>query len=392
MSKVKKVFAVFLLVMTTVLLMPITTWAAEKQEEKVIVYTQIPKEWEDPCIWAWDEDGNNAFDAWPGGEMDADEENEGWYYCFIPGWATHVIINANDGTVQTGELILEGKNTWISISDADTVDISYDKQTEGELPEYVEKFIIHASVDESWKTPCLWAWSAPDGTNVSETWPGMEMKEEENGWYTAKAPVWVNSIIINANEGAIQTEDISIDPAEVWVTVEADGTSSFSYKDPEKEAMPNVVVHVMAPSDWENACLWAWSAPDGTNVYTTWPGEALEEGNGWLTKEIPGWVNSIIINANDGSVQTTDISVETGKDVWVVVNGSEEFEVSYEEPSVETADKATEENEVIEPSTEMPEESAESAGSNTVWIIIAALAIAVFIVVIVVVKKKTEKK
>lgn len=388
MGNVKKGLTVFWLLLMTVLYMPVTVWATEKEEKRVIVYTQVPEDWENPCIWAWDEEGNNVFEAWPGGEMDADTGNEGWYYNFIPSWATHVIINANEGNVQTGELILDGKDTWLSISDADKVEISYDKLTEGELPEYVEKFVIHASVDESWETPCLWAWMAPEGTNAFEAWPGIEMKEA-NGWYTAKAPVWVNSIIINANAGAVQTEDISIDPAEVWITVAADGSYNFSYKDPQKEAVSNVMVHVMAPVDWENPCLWAWSAPDGTNVYSTWPGEALEGENGWLAKEIPGWVNSIIVNGNEGSVQTTDISVETGKDIWVVVNGPEEYEVSYEEPDMEAV---AEENEVAETDSEMVTEETENTGNNVVWIIIAVAAVAAIVVAIAVMKKSAAKK
>lgn len=31
-----------------------------------------------------DDDGNNAFDAWSGEEMDADSANEGWYYIWVP--------------------------------------------------------------------------------------------------------------------------------------------------------------------------------------------------------------------------------------------------------------------------------------------------------------------
>ncbi|MFR2147298.1 MAG: hypothetical protein ACLS5C_02650 [Waltera sp.] len=59
---------------------------------------------------------------------------------------------------------------------------------------------------------------------------GEEMKAGEDGWYSIKVPVWVNSIIVNANEGSVQTEDISIDPAELWVTVAADGSYDFSYR------------------------------------------------------------------------------------------------------------------------------------------------------------------
>ena len=53
----------------------------------------------------------------------------------------------------------------------------------------------------------------------------------------------------------------------------------------------------------------------------------------WYTIEVPGWINSVIINANEGSVQTADLSVEVGKDVWIVVSDAENATVSYEEPA-----------------------------------------------------------
>lgn len=62
--------------------------------------------------------------------------------------------------------------------------------------------MVRVKVDESWKEPCLWAWSAPDGKNVFEAWPGEALVLKESGWYEAKVPVWVNSIIVNADDGA----------------------------------------------------------------------------------------------------------------------------------------------------------------------------------------------
>lgn len=396
MSKVmkakKKIWSFLCMVMLMVAAFPMTVLA---EEERTAVYVQVPQDWENPCAWAWDADGNNAFEAWPGGELEIDSANEGWYYVWLPSWATHVIINANEGNVQTEELILEEKDAWITVNAADSVEISYEKMTTGDAPEYVEKFVIHAKVDESWETPCLWAWSAPDGTNAFEAWPGIEMKEDENGWYSAKTPIWVNSIIVNANEGGVQTEDISIDPAEVWVTVDAEGAYDFSYTDPDKEEVPNVTVHVMAPTDWESPCLWAWSAPDGTNVYTTWPGETLEESeNGWLTKEIPGWVNSIIVNGSEGTVQTTDISVETGKELWVVVSGPEEYEVSYEEPVIDaTTEEAVQEDtandiEEAQEAETVSEETPVEKGNNTIVVIIVIAVVAVIAGVVIVINKK----
>lgn len=54
----------------------------------------------------------------------------------------------------------------------------------------------------------------------------------------------------------------------------------------------------------------------------------MTEADGWYALEAPGWINSVIINANEGGVQTTDLSVESGKDVWVVVTDAENASVS----------------------------------------------------------------
>ena len=393
MTKLLKRITMFLFMfaMAFVVLAPMKVKA---EEERVAVYVQVPEDWSGPCLWAWDEDGNNAFAAWPGGEMEQDLNNENWYYIWIPSWANHLIVNANEGSVQTGELISEGGNVWITVEDAENAEISYDALTQGEIPEYVEKFEIHASVPDSWEAPCLWAWSAPDGTNAFEAWPGEALKEGEDGWYTGKVPVWVNSIIINGNEGSVQTEDISIDPAELWVTVEEDGSYDFSYNDPNAVTAPDINVYVKAPDDWAAPCLWAWSAPDGTNVFASWPGEALGEGeNGWLTLQVPGWVNSIIVNGNEGSVQTTDISVETGKDIWLVVTGPEEYEVSYEEPVVEEVSEENDEDAAVEETTEEPAQTQEEAESGTnTGVIVLIVVICVIIVALVVFFVSKKKK
>lgn len=387
MRKIFKKLSLFLTAVVMMLTVLQISVMAAPAEDMTIVYAQVPQDWESPCIWAWDENGNNAFEAWPGGNMETDANNEGWYYAWIPNWATHVIINGNEGSVQTEEQVLEGKNAWITVASAEEVTISYDQQTNGEIPEYVEKFTVHAKVANSWTEPNLWAWSAPDGTNVFEAWPGEAMTAEEDGWYMMEVPTWVNSLIVNANGGEVQTEDLSVDAAEIWITVKEDGSFDFTYDDPAQKEIDNITVRVMAPTDWETPNLWAWSAPDGTNVFSTWPGEPLEDDeNGWLKKEIPGWVNSLIVNGNEGSVQTSDISVETGKDVWLVVKGPEEAEVYYEEPQVEQEAEKTETIETEKAEVEKPTE--EKSDMTMVWIIIAVVAVVAVIAGVVVVKKK----
>lgn len=94
-------------------------------------------------------------------------------------------------------------------------------------------------------------------------------------------------------------------------------------------------------------------------------------GGDWYTIEVPGWINSVIINANEGSVQTADLSVEVGKDVWIVVSDAENATVSYEEPAG---------SEIV---------AAEK--NNTVLIVCVALAAVAAVAVVVVVKKKKAK-
>ena len=386
MSRVKHLFAVVLAALMLCLLMPVAAFAEEASDGKMIVYAKLPSDWSDPHLWAWADDGTNAFDAWPGGEMEADSNNDGWYYCWIPETTNNIIINANDAAVQTSDYKLESKNAWVTVTDAENVEISYDAQTTGDLPEYVEKFKIYAQVPDDWQDVCLWAWSAPDGKNAFEAWPGKTMSKGEDGWYTASAPVWVNSIIVNGNSGDVQTEDISIDAAEVWVTVSEDGTSDFTYNDPNAPVAEDITVHVKAPADWSEPHLWAWSAPDGTNAFSSWPGEALQEGeDGWLTLSVPGWVNSIIVNGSDGSVQTSDLSVETGKDLWIVVNDAENAEVTYEAPAetVETAEAPA-----VESEPTVAAEPAETKSNAMPIAIVVVVVIAVVAGGVVVSKKK----
>lgn len=369
----KKTFAILIAVMLCVSCLSLTAFADEGNE-MIPVVVKVPEGWEAPNLWAWADDGTNAFAAWPGEEMEV--LAEGWYYIYVPSFVQNVIVNANQGTdaaIQTDGIAVEaGKEVWITVAEDKTASVSYEAQLRGEIPAYVEKFLVHAYVPLSWKTVNLWAWSAPDGTNAFEAWPGAEMKEGEDGWFTGKVPTWVNSLIVNGNEGSVQTEDISIEGKELWVTVYEDLTYELSYEDPNK-AVENITIHAQVPADWAEPCCWAWSAPDGTNAFTSWPGEALTQDGDWYTIEVPGWINSVIINANEGTIQTTDLSVEVGKNIWVVVTDPENAAVSYEEPAALAVPDETEAPATEAPATETaPAEPAKEGGSA--GIIVAAVA------------------
>lgn len=353
---------------------------AQAEEDMLLVYAQVPQDWEQPCLWAFADDGTNAFEAWPGSSMKPDENNPGWYYCFVPKEAgANVIVNANEGSVQTADCQTGSADTWLMIQDAENVEAVNEKMTQGDLPLYEAGVKVYVRVPEDWSMPCLWAWSAPDGTNAFPNWPGQELELTPDGWYTYEIPAWVNSVIVNGNLGEVQTTDLSVEPKDMWIMVADAENAEVLYEKPEVEE-EMITVRAQVPGDWLLPCLWAWSAPDGTNVFPNWPGQELElSEDGWYTYQVPAWVNSVIINGNLGEVQTQDIGIEA-KDVWIVVKDAETFEVAYEAPALSGEKTAgTDDGARAAGESDIPEESApdgtgKEAQESSVFPIIVILA------------------
>lgn len=93
-----------------------------------------------------------------------------------------------------------------------------------------------------------------------------------------------------------------------------------------------ITVHAQIPADWANPGCWAWSMPDAKDAFEQWPGVGMTRNDDWYAVEAPAWINYVIINGNGGSVQTADLPVDAGKDIWVVVDQTGNAKVFYEEP------------------------------------------------------------
>ena len=103
----KKAIAILVSVMLLMSLLSITAYAAA-DTEMVPVVVSVPEGWEAPNLWAWADDGTNAFAAWPGEALEP--LAEGWYYTYVPGFVQNVIVNAAQGTedaVQTDAVAVE---------------------------------------------------------------------------------------------------------------------------------------------------------------------------------------------------------------------------------------------------------------------------------------------
>ena len=94
-----------------------------------------------------------------------------------------------------------------------------------------------------------------------------------------------------------------------------------------------ITVYAKVPVSWSSPGCWVWSSETGEDAFEAWPGKSMIYDDGWYVISVPSWINYVIINANNGSAQTADLPVESGKDVWVVVTDSGGLaQVYYQKP------------------------------------------------------------
>lgn len=356
MKKVFKILFGLMFMLSFATLLPIAQ--AEENDDPVLIYVEAPDGWESPHVWAWDADGTGAYAnlGWPGKAMVEDNDNSGWYYLYVPAGMVNIIVNANGGTIQTEAFTIGTDNVWVTIEEVvDGESTTYEaatdtvKATTGELPVYVATKLIFAYVPIDWDTAGIWAWNHESGTGVFTTWPGAEMTLLADGWFLYEIPATANRVIIN-NFDSTNTEqsvDLTVGAEDVYIRL-TDLNASDKYEGTVSTTKPVIIedgfkLYITVPEDWTAPSLWAWSHPDGTNLYTSWPGEPIEynETTGYYVVEVPNWVNKIIINngiVGDGAAQTLDKDLTETTDQYVYVGEADDegkFAIEvYNEPLV----------------------------------------------------------
>lgn len=163
------------------------------------------------------------------------------------------------------------------------------------------------------------------------------------GFYVKDGYGW---IVYIANEDGEATDELidmvtlgQIDEdfdAEDYMSAPSDSTDD--YVDIEVDTNPiyeTFTVHAYVPESWGYPGCWAWSNTTGENVFSAWPGEPMDHISGYYyTIEIPTWAEYVIVNGNDGTIQTQDEPVEPGSDVWIVISASDDsYSVYFSEPT-----------------------------------------------------------
>lgn len=367
---------------------------AEESEAVVLIYAEVPTEWSEPHIWTWDADGAAAYAnlGWPGKPMKADPNNAGWYYLYVPASMTNVIINADQGTVQTEAFDLAGSDVWVTITATEVTEddvtttvytptASTTQATTGDLPTYIATKYIFAYVPIDWDSAGIWAWNFDSGEGVFPTWPGEEMTLLDDGWFRAEIPDTADRVIINnlvASEGE-QTVDLTVGTEDVYIRI-TEPNDDGQYEAELTDTKPVIItdgytLYITVPDGWDTPHIWAWSHPDGTNVYTTWPGEpiAYDEDAGYYTVLVPTWVNRVIVNngiVGDGAEQTVDTEFTNADDVYLYIGDTDD------EGKYLTTLSATpiDDNEPINDDDTTTDDDTDSG--NTAWIVsIVALGV-----------------
>lgn len=110
------------------------------------VSAKVPAYWHEPHLWAWSDEGENAFYSWPGGVM---TKAENGYTLHAPKWVDHVIVNACNGYYKTEDITVEaGKDIYLNIRDKDNYILSYEK-----MEDFPDGYSSPASEHEEFNPP-----------------------------------------------------------------------------------------------------------------------------------------------------------------------------------------------------------------------------------------------
>ena len=102
----KKVLAILFAVSLCISSLYTVAFAEEEMSNEMIpVCVSVPEGWDAPCCWAWADDGTNAFEAWPGEQLEP--LDDGWYYTYVPRFVQNIIVNASEASVQTEGIAVE---------------------------------------------------------------------------------------------------------------------------------------------------------------------------------------------------------------------------------------------------------------------------------------------
>jgi len=154
-----------------------------------------PNGYTSPEVYFWGATPSSQTTTWPGETMTA--EADGWYSYTIGNAACSNLIFSNNGASQTADLYRCGEGWYM------------DGTWYDDLPGTSAGLTIHYQKPSGWGTAKMHYWNVTPSSVAGTTWPGAQMTNDGNGWWSYTiADATCASIVFNDNGGA-QTGDLS---------------------------------------------------------------------------------------------------------------------------------------------------------------------------------------
>uniref|UniRef100_UPI00292EE230 starch-binding protein n=1 Tax=uncultured Ruminococcus sp. TaxID=165186 RepID=UPI00292EE230 len=316
--------------------------------------------WGQAYVYAWDDDGNELYGAWPGSaqaETTQNEYGETQFRCYIPKGATGVILSNGNGEQTEDIKDFSYDGYWM---DGSKNELGHYKVTgwnsDGSggsvepTPDYPVKSTFLLTDNFGWGSAYVYAWNAA-GEAINGEWPGSAMAEttqNEYGQTQFKCNVPEDAVgVILSNGNGAQTEDITDftydgywmdgsknDQGHYLVTGwRSDGSGSGSGSgDPVPTPDPTSRTIIFSNNKgFGNVHIYYWG--EGVEP-VEWPGVAMtsigqnEFGEERFTFEMPEGMTNYIIT--DGTSQTVDIPFTGATGVYMTnLNGEGKYEVDF---------------------------------------------------------------
>ncbi|EKQ57478.1 MULTISPECIES: starch-binding protein [unclassified Clostridium] len=171
------------------------------------VYFKNTSGWSSVKIYYWVDANNNG---WPGSSM-VDEGDNLYSFVMPDGFENaNVIFNNNgkgkqspDKQAQAGKTLILDGDTWREFTEADIPGANTKPTNPGDNEEVGST--VYVKVPSGWNgIPNIHYWNTAGGTT---TWPGVAMKDEGNGIYSAAIPKSFGDVSIIINDGSNKLAD-----------------------------------------------------------------------------------------------------------------------------------------------------------------------------------------
>ena len=312
----------------------------EDKSDKVVKITDNFN-WGKAYVFAWDDDGNELFESWPGKELEVkgmNEFGENYFEITVPYNASGFIINDGNGN-QTVEV------TDYKDCDGYWMDGTKDERGYYNVTGYTDKPVDNT--DPEWKEDYYSFYNSlgfedvyiyaydNDGVPLMGEWPGTALTDYQTEYnmerYVLNIPEGAKGYIIHDNKGR-QTEDIEdFTLYSFWLDGTKNDKGHFVVTQfipqpttPSSPTAPASQPECTEPEytydirfinslDWENFYVYAWNE-NGEAIFGEWPGTKLsktdlknEYGQEFFVLYLPEDTCGFIVNNGNGE-QSVDIT------------------------------------------------------------------------------------